>query len=468
MAGKAQEELIIVDGVLRSYSGKQKKIEIPEGVVEIGQRAFAGAYNLTEVVIPKSVKKIGNAAFYLRSGLKSIVLPENVEEIEDGAFWQSGLSDVTIENPDIILGDAVFGRCRNLADENGYVIIKGTLYGYYGEETEIRLPETVTRIGKSAFEESKDISEIIFPEGLTDIGEQAFYYNRELVKIDLPKTVKHIGAQAFGFCKKLESIVGGSDSLVIDREAFDTCPVLNKVAFSDTAVISEDAFKACRIKDSIKTSNMRIKSGSLYGYAGNVESFVVPEYITTLLSISGIQSENLVIPPHVKTVYSYGKVQQKSIEFQNQMEEIGYEFFKESILLESVILPDTLKEIGMFAFQGCSSLKKIAIPESVVTIKECAFDGCDSMEALIIPAAITELGKICGSKPQMPILAPHIPFKTVPNLYKNSMLKGFVRAEKYGIEYSEEEKMNYTAYIKRNKKKLLENQTDEILLSFIQ
>ena len=54
----------IRDGVLERYTGNQKDVVIPEGVTEIGWRAFFVCTSLTAVSIPESVTKIGEDAFY--------------------------------------------------------------------------------------------------------------------------------------------------------------------------------------------------------------------------------------------------------------------------------------------------------------------------------------------------------------------------------------------------------------------
>ena len=45
------------------YSGKVKKITLPDGLYRIGQGAFAKLSNLTEINVPESVRSIGYGAF---------------------------------------------------------------------------------------------------------------------------------------------------------------------------------------------------------------------------------------------------------------------------------------------------------------------------------------------------------------------------------------------------------------------
>ena len=53
----------IKNGVLEEYTGKDADVIIPDGVTEIGNKAFYGCSSLTSITIPDSVKKIGEDAF---------------------------------------------------------------------------------------------------------------------------------------------------------------------------------------------------------------------------------------------------------------------------------------------------------------------------------------------------------------------------------------------------------------------
>ena len=79
----------IIDGnVLIKYVGKLKNVEVPNGVEEIGYRAF---YNMPikSVKLPSSVKKIGKIAFAFCDNLTTVDMPDSVEFIESDAFEDS-------------------------------------------------------------------------------------------------------------------------------------------------------------------------------------------------------------------------------------------------------------------------------------------------------------------------------------------------------------------------------------------
>ena len=78
--------------------------------------------------------------------------------------------------------------------------------------------------------------------------------------------------------------------------------------------------------------------------------------------------------------------------------------FKECVMLESVIIPNTITDMGTVAFEsamgvfhGCAALSKIEIPNSVVTIGRGAFSGCKSLTSITIPNSVTTIGSCCFS-----------------------------------------------------------------------
>lgn len=94
---KENEYYKSVDGVLYSKDGKtliayprDKEGEcfiIPDEVIEIGQKAFFGAFNLKEVILPESLVIIGDSAFKNCVLIETITLPSKVEYIGKLAFF---------------------------------------------------------------------------------------------------------------------------------------------------------------------------------------------------------------------------------------------------------------------------------------------------------------------------------------------------------------------------------------------
>lgn len=91
-----EDEFVIENGVLKEYLGDSDNVVIPNGVVEIADRAFAGEEDIKSVTIPDSVTSIGEYAFYGLLRLKSVTIPihlENISKLFDFPIYRIEILD---------------------------------------------------------------------------------------------------------------------------------------------------------------------------------------------------------------------------------------------------------------------------------------------------------------------------------------------------------------------------------------
>lgn len=151
-------------GVLIKYLGNSEDVVIPEGVTEIGNKAFSSCYSLESIEIPNGVTTIGNEAFTFCNSLRFIHIPNSVTSIGDGAFsW-----------------------CESLQS--------------------VKIPDSVTSIGENAFWECKSLQSIEIPNGVTEIERHTFYGCKSLKSVKIPKSVKKIDSYAFYNCDRIKSV----------------------------------------------------------------------------------------------------------------------------------------------------------------------------------------------------------------------------------------------------------------------
>ncbi len=80
---------MITGGIFaKPYSGaiSVETIDLPAGLVTLGDKVFQSNSTLKSVTIPETVTSIGKYCFMYCSGLTQIVIPENVNSIDDNAF----------------------------------------------------------------------------------------------------------------------------------------------------------------------------------------------------------------------------------------------------------------------------------------------------------------------------------------------------------------------------------------------
>ena len=97
------------------HESSLKKVVIPEGVVSIGDYAFANASKLKTVELPSTIKSIGRGAFSNCQSLRSITLPEGLVFLDAEVFYAcTHLGAVKVPASVTAIGVDCFAACESL------------------------------------------------------------------------------------------------------------------------------------------------------------------------------------------------------------------------------------------------------------------------------------------------------------------------------------------------------------------
>lgn len=201
--------------LLKVWDTSVETVTVPEGITEIGERAFAGCNSLVSVDLPESLVTLGAEAFRDRSSLTTITGGENITTIGEMTFMNcTSLKSIDLPKVDAIPTRA-FDNCTALESANIPSIQELGLEAFDGCAAlkSIVIPEGVTEIPKMAFCGCVSLESVILPEGLTNIGDYAFDLtvedengdyvnpNPKLESINIPSTVTSLGENFLGGVK---------------------------------------------------------------------------------------------------------------------------------------------------------------------------------------------------------------------------------------------------------------------------
>lgn len=99
----------IEDEAFYNQHSSSLKINLPEGLLTIGAKAFWGT-TLEQTELPSTLTSIGMSAFYYCSKLKNIVIPDGVTNIPEDTFYDCGLETVDVGNGVTTIGASAFGK----------------------------------------------------------------------------------------------------------------------------------------------------------------------------------------------------------------------------------------------------------------------------------------------------------------------------------------------------------------------
>ena len=409
-----------------------KSITIPNSVKTVGDRAFYYCGSSNSVTIPNSVETIGNEAFLGCSGVKTLTW---------NAVHCNSMGDLPTANVET----ATIGNEVELLPDN---------FVRESKITTITIPNTVTAIGNSAFEQCRALNDITIGNSVTSIGESAFCCCTSLTSVTIPNSVTSIGNYAFNWCSGLTSITIPNSVTSIGNGAFSNCSGLTSVTIPNSVTsIGGSAFYDC---SGLQTVNWNVKT-----CADFTEDNRPFKKITTGIATFNFGNE----VEHIPAFLCDGLSGLTSITFPRSVSSIGNNAFRGCTGLTSINISDlaawcNILCSGYYAnplyfahhlFLNGSEVKNLIIPNSVTTISDYAFVGCTNLTSVTLPKNLNSIGnyafkecwniKYVSSKPiSPPTITGSMVFQSKPLiLIPNGTMMAYKNAndwKNYNLRYS--------------------------------
>ena len=195
---------------------------------------------------------------------------------------------------------------------------------------------------------------VVIPEGVTAIGGSAFE-DSSLASITLPASVREIGSRAFNGATALTSITIPAGVISIDGNAFKNTTALTSI--------------------SVNPANPSFTS---------IDGMLFNKEVTTLIQYSvAKRATSITIPAGVTTIGRQafsGATFLTSITMQPGVTTIELGAFNGMTSLSDITIPEGVTTIGSQAFGSASALTSVTIPASVTSIGDFSFDQASALK----------------------------------------------------------------------------------------
>ncbi len=363
-----------------------EQINIPSGWTGLPDYFLCDCSGPLELVLPDTLLCIGQSALR-NTGMTSLEIPDGLLQGQVGEYALAGniyLEEIVLPETWHILPEGLF---MNNTVLTSYVV-----------------PEQITEIGQSAFENSA-LAQITFHDAVTTIEARALKGCTNLTALQLPG-VDTIPAGLCLGCTALTTVVVGEGTREIERMAFGGCGALMDVTLPDSVtaidlnafldsnmghvrIICSPGSYADRYTEwclYLNSARKLVPEGMQFSlkknaydldsqYSWSVSAYTVDyggwsyeiEYdpksyalmqTATVTGVADKSAASLSVPADLRGVVVTG---------------IGSGAFSDMSQLQDITLPDTVTTIGVNAFRNCTALTQIRFPSALKVIETSAF-----------------------------------------------------------------------------------------------
>lgn len=430
--------ILNVDGTaIQFLFGRRKGVfEIPEGVTEIGNYAFAGQTDITKIIIPKTMKTINDYAFYncfnlveveFANGcvldtlgksvfnscksLKNIILPNGITTIPEYAFAAcESLESITLPSNLEAINQYAFVWTTSLKSITFPKTLQKIMnYAFRSSGLEsVTIPEGVIQFGTYVFTECKSLTTATLPTSIQTFGNQVFTNCTALTTVNLPEGLKLLGGYVFKGCTSLETIKLPSTLTTFGNYTFQGCTSLKSVEIpeeityigaSKSATASSYAFDGCTALERVTFLGDKVEIIGTYAFRGctSLKTFTFPTSLTTIAGYAFQNSglENLVVPSTVTTLGNYAFANCESLlsaNIEGTISSFGTYMFNECSNLTDFVIADTNTTLGNYVFKDCANLVNVTLPAKLATLGTYAFQNCTGLQKITLPSSLVKIG----------------------------------------------------------------------------
>ncbi|MBQ7352485.1 MAG: leucine-rich repeat domain-containing protein [Clostridia bacterium] len=385
-----------------------KEFTIPEEMTIIPKGLFHMCLSLEKVTTGDKLDAVCESAFYQCESLKSIDL-HNVTQIDDNAFAYSGLREFTLPATVNYVGESILSGCNSLKEITISLNSGLCVNDYFSDVSYYNdIPDTLRKItvnngeviDQYAFDGCTYVEEIVLENGVKTIDAD-FKSCTQLRKLTIPETAEYFRSGSTYYCKKLYEICNLSSNVHFNLgigDAINTLHIANSLE-ECAPIVEAQGYKYAKYGDSWyligwDDTFTELNPMATFTYravelesetAEEVNSWSVPNSLF-------VGYDNIVKVTLPKSLASLGKnafegcysLTEVIIDKEAPLTIINNSTFRNCMLLNKVVLPDSVVKIDILAFSDCERLATVDMPKSLAVIENDAFFYCSSLESIVL------------------------------------------------------------------------------------
>jgi hypothetical protein len=317
------------------------------------------------------------------------------------------LESFNLTNGDLAALSDPLGKVYQTAGQKYFSLDLSDCTGNLGDVTTSRAPKTrlvscvlpddLTSIGASVFNNCLSLASITLPDGLTVIGDSAFMNCISLASVALPDSLTTLGNDAFRECSSLETVALNTGLESIGVNAFYNDSALSAINFpAGLKTIGDNAFNGCGLVSVNLPSTMNVIEAYTFANCQSLVSVTIPQEVETIRDSAFLNNLRLV---SVTSLASVTTIEQNAFYNCQSLESfnlsavtiVGAAVFQNCDFLRGPITLVGMTSVPTNLFQDCAALASVTLPEGLASIGDYAFSGCVSL-SVTVPASVTSLG----------------------------------------------------------------------------
>lgn len=354
---------------LTGYTGPGGVVKLPSHingrpVTAIGDAAFFGLSQLTNVCLPASIQSVGFSAFAACDNLTNATIGHCVTNLGHDAF--RGCPQLKSIN--------VSASNRKFSSVNGVLFTKAKttlLQIPAGKSGQLNVPRSVTHIADYAAYECARLTGATFGTNVTSIGELAFANCTDLAGINLPNRLTRIGWEAFRWTG-LTNVVIPDSVTNLGGFAFAGCAQLQSATLGNgVRTINKSTFENCAQLTQLKLGQGLTAIGDFAFASSGLTNLALPEGILNISAFAFNRCTNLTHVTIPNSVTNLG-------------DGIGVTFAR-CTRLTSITIGSGVTDLGDATFLNCASLTEVFFQGNAPTYGSDLFTGATNAAVYYLP-----------------------------------------------------------------------------------